>query len=133
LPSDLSQGGSIEMNNLFCSDFCQEEHTLIDTNLSGIELKKRLTKLLNSNQNMPLKDFIKRASLINQKRLLLANQLPIYDHQRRKKFIDSLKNKFDFIESGDQIIIVPKKNEKEQRIIFLRNLTNIESIRYPHF
>ncbi|CAG8801739.1 28115_t:CDS:2 [Gigaspora margarita] len=130
---DLSQKGSLEMNNLFCSDFCQEEHTLIATDLSGIELKKRLTKLLNNNQNMPLKDFIKGASLINQKGHWLSNSLPAYNHQRRREFIDFLKSKFDFIESGDKMIIIPKTREGKSGITFLQNLSKVEFIRYPYF
>src|SRR4051812_41926494 len=98
------------MNNLFCSDFCQEEHILIATDLSGIELKKRLLELLEKNKSMPLDEFIKKATLINKEkeRYPFPISLSKYDHQRRRKFIDFLKSMFDFIESGDKMIIIRK-------------------------
>jgi hypothetical protein len=133
LPDNLSQEGNQELNKLFNSDFCDEENTLILTNLSGIELRKRLLELLEDNKDMPLANFIKKASLINKKGFLLSNSLPPYNHRRRREFISFLKSKFDFIESGDQMIIVPKIGNKAQGIIFLRNLSKIEFIRYPHF
>lgn len=133
LPDDLSQKGATEINKLFCSDFCQEEFTIIDTNLSEFQLKEKLSELLENNQDVPLKEFIEKASLINERGYLVSNAFPNYDHERRRKFIDFLRGQFDFIESGDKFIIVPKNAEGKERIIILRNLSKIEFIRHPHF
>lgn len=133
LPDDLSREGSLELSDLFNSDFCDEENTLILTDLSGIELREKLFKLLEKNQDMPLNEFIKKATLINKEGYLLSNSSLSYNHQRRREFIDFLKNKFDFIESGDQMIIIPKTSKGERGIVILRNLSKIEFIRYPHF
>ncbi|WNE40656.1 MAG: hypothetical protein mread185_000113 [Mycoplasmataceae bacterium] len=133
LPDDLSQKGAIEINKLFCSDFCQEEFTIIDTNLSEFQLRDKLNELLKENKDISLKDFIKKATLINKRGYLVSNSFPNYNHERRKGFIDFLRSQFDFIESGDKFIIVSKNSEGKERMTILRNLSKIESISHPHF